>query len=516
MSGQLPGGAATAGGGGGGLTAGQVAGIVASAENSRTRTSADPDNTAPDAQWPESTTGDVFEIVRVPGPRTEYWTATGAGTFGTAPTLVLEPDAATPAEPTYLLERTNSTQNVAPTLAEVQAAYPGTTALNNGDNIFVSLDDGSSEWYEVTGGSSVRKHYQGTGGTSTLHNPDANRAPIASDDSTDGYSIGSFWRDDTTGLTWMASTVTPGSAVWDRIGEGATKHAADTAARDDLFVAGLRTGDRIVVENDGSVGRIAEYVIQRDYTGAFAGATPGGDYHRLVIFDPAPAGTDGANRYAASAADRDAAFGAGLRGGDALHVAGIGRYIIPVDYAGSFAAANDGTDYYFFPEGATTTDSPLLINMNNHGLSLLQAVNYTPGANQVVATHSDENEYNGVISRVIDANNVEVSLPGQEFTAAAHGLTDPFYFLGDQASGGAWQPAQSGEFPIVGLQVKDADTIRVLLVPINAPDPRVPEVTTTADMAESRRFYELTVVDGSFGVGLYYVNAAGLKIKLTN
>ena len=153
--------ALSGGGGGTGATVAQVNAL----ENSRTRISTDPAGTVPDLLWPTATTGDVFQIVRQPSGDTEYWTATGPGTFGAAPTFTVSQSAPTNVDDVGFIDRTGITTAPATGLVPAPtAAELATAGVDNEDDNVVAIEYGDATntvvWMERTAGNWVQKIYK--------------------------------------------------------------------------------------------------------------------------------------------------------------------------------------------------------------------------------------------------------------------------------------------------------------------------------------------------------------------
>lgn len=124
-----------------------------------------------------------------------------------------------------------------------------------------------------------------------------------------------------------------------------------------------------------------------------------------------------------------------------------------------------GSAIAWVPLSAPATDSvetTVTITKAGHGLAVGAAVNYALDLSDVLATHSDENEYNGVVSAVAGDDVTIVPVFGGAFTWTAHGLTEPFYFLG---TAGDWVVSSEGAFPAIGLIVVDENTVQPVAIP---------------------------------------------------
>jgi hypothetical protein len=95
------------------------------------------------------------------------------------------------------------------------------------DKAYVCLDntDGAAVWHQI----------------GALDKLDATAAPTASDDGTDGYSVGSIWIDVTNDTSWICVDTTTSAAVWLRTGQVSefAKTAAPTASDDSYQVGAV-------------------------------------------------------------------------------------------------------------------------------------------------------------------------------------------------------------------------------------------------------------------------------------
>ena len=198
-----------------GLTAADVLNLISIAENDRTiaRTDASGYNVAPTAgHYPNADAGDSLVFAFSPSGRKELWFHNGTGWSLNSITTQ------TSGEATYMLTRATSTANVAPTLVEVQGRYAAATAFVDGDNISVTLSDGTIEWWEVVSGAPVRRITQASGGVGRIVAQTATVAafPAASANNgnyslltaTDGANVPGLYKSD--GATWALAKAIDG------------------------------------------------------------------------------------------------------------------------------------------------------------------------------------------------------------------------------------------------------------------------------------------------------------------
>ena len=151
-------------GGGGGLTAPQVTTLINQAKSSESIISNTANNTPPvQADWPGGipTTNDLLTLLK-PGNLQEHWQWNGTD-FGVAPVRIST--GGTP-EATYAIAQAGADPLLdtltAPALLALIQTDPNyaPAALNDGDNIQVTVDGSIERWYEVVGGVAVSKTVQ--------------------------------------------------------------------------------------------------------------------------------------------------------------------------------------------------------------------------------------------------------------------------------------------------------------------------------------------------------------------
>ncbi len=156
----------------------------------------------------------------------------------------------------------NLTATAAPTVTDDSSdGYSAGSWWYYSGTLYICTDatEDAAVWTEISGGSGAVDSVNGYTGTvvltksdislgnvaNVLNNYAATAAPATTDDTSEGYSVGSLWFDTTNQVTYICYDATEDTAVWSEIGSGSST-AADTTVDASSFSGNLSSTDSTV------------------------------------------------------------------------------------------------------------------------------------------------------------------------------------------------------------------------------------------------------------------------------